>query len=298
MEKVIRIETISEYNSALGFETKHPLVSVINFYKSKPMENIIRNLGFYAIYLKDFSIGEMRYGRKHYDYQEGTLVFLAPGQISSVQTTEAWFQPKGYGLLFHPDLIRGTSLGRKIQDYTFFSYDVNEGLHLSDQERVTIQDCLSKIDYEISENIDQHSKTLIVSTIELFLNYCLRFYDRQYETRETTHKGVLEKFEHLLNTYFQSAEPQQSGLPSVAYFSEKMNLSANYFGDLVKKTTGIAAQEYIQSKLINISKDRIFDGGKSISEIAYELGFKYPQHFTRLFKQKTGMSPHEYREMN
>lgn len=171
-------------------------------------------------------------------------------------------------------------------------------MHLSEQERKIIRDCLAKIEYELQHAIDKHSKQLIVSNIELFLNYCTRFYDRQFITRDTVHKGVLERFEQLLDNYFSSAKPQSIGLPSVSWCADELNLSANYFGDLIKKETGVSAQEYIQSKVINIAKEKIFDIDKSISEIAYGLGFKYPQHFTRLFKQKVGVSPVEYRRQN
>ncbi len=238
------------------------------------------------------------YGRHTYDYQEGTLVFLAPGQVAGVSSNGEIFQPKGHGLVFHPDLIHGTSLGRHIQDYTFFGYQSNEALHISERERKIVLDCFSKIEYELEHAIDTHSKRLIVSNIELFLSYCVRFYDRQFITRDDVHKGILERFEDLLNGYFQTDKPQSIGLPSVAYCGNELNLSPSYFGDLIKKETGKTAQEYIQSKLIDVAKEKIFDQSKSVSQIAYELGFKYPQHFTRLFKQKVGYTPNEYRTLN
>jgi len=200
--------------------------------------------------------------------------------------------------VFHPDLIRGTSLGRIIHEYNFFSYNANEALHLSERERQVVLDCFSKIEFELQQNIDKHSKKLIASNIELFLNYCDRFYDRQFITRDNLNKGILEKFEELLNSYFSSDKPQQIGLPTVAYFAEKLHLSANYFGDLIKKETGKSAKEYIQDKIIDLAKTKTFDSDKTVNEIAYELGFKYPQHFTRLFKNVTGYSPNEYRALN
>lgn len=203
--------------------------------------------------------------------------------------------PKGYALVFHPDLIHGTHLGKHIQDYTFFSYQSNEALHISERERRIVLDCFSKIGYELEHAIDRHSKNLIVDNIELFLNYCVRFYDRQFITRDNIHKGILERFENLLNEYFQSERTQTIGLPTVAYCAGELKLSASYFGDLIKRETGKSAQEYIQTKVIDVAKEKIFDHSKSVSEIAYELGFKYPQHFTRLFKQRVGQSPSEYR---
>jgi AraC family transcriptional activator of pobA len=220
---------------------------------------------------------------------------MAPGQVVSVENSVEVYQPQGYALVFHPDLIHGTTLGKHIQDYTFFGYQSNEALHLSERERKIVLDCFSKIEYELEHAIDKHSKSLIVTNIELFLNYCGRFYDRQFITRDNVIKGTLERLENLLNAFFQSDKPQTIGLPSVAYCANELNLSANYFGDLVKKQTGKSAQEYIQAKVIDVAKERIFDQSKSVSEIAYELGFKYPTHFTRLFKQRVGFSPMEYR---
>lgn len=298
MDNLRRFETITEYNSFNNNETLHPLVSVVDLSKADPRQGSRMYFGFYTIFLKDVKCGDLVYGRHTYDYQEGTLVFIAPGQVAGINSTGETYQPKGYALVFHADLIHGTSLGKHIQDYSFFGYQSNEALHLSERERKIVLDCFSKIEYELERAIDQHSKKLIVSNIELFLNYCSRFYDRQFITRDNPHKGILEKFENLLSSYYQLDKPQSMGLPSVAYCAGELNLSANYFGDLIKKETGKTAQEYIQSKIIEVAKEKIFDQDKSVSEIAYELGFKYPQHFTRLFKQKTGMSPNEYRNLN
>jgi len=303
MEGVYKFDTISDYNALNNHETLHPLVSVIDFSKAKPRswdgEKTVRiNYGLYCIFLKEVKCGDLHYGKNTYDYQEGTLVFVAPGQVVTVETTGEVYQPKGYALVFHPDLLHGTTLGKHIHDYTFFSYASNEALHISQRERKIVMDCFSKIEYELEQAIDKHSKKIIVDNIELFLNYCTRFYDRQFLTRDNVHKGILERFENLLKEYFQTDKPQTSGLPSVSYCASELNLSASYFGDLIKKETGKSAQEYIQTKVIDMAKEKVFDQSKSISEIAYELGFKYPQHFTRLFKQKVGQSPNEYRILN
>jgi len=295
MEEIVKLESVAQFNDLRGMPTLHPLVTVIDLSAARPIPGGRYNYGLYAIFLKEFKGRDLRYGRSHYDYQEGTLVFIAPGQVVGVEPGVKEFSSKGWVLAFHPDLIKGTSLGRQMHDYSFFSYDVNEALHLSEKERQLVLDCFSKIEYELEHAIDKHSKTLIASNIELFLNYCTRFYDRQFITRDTAHKGILEKFEALLNDFFASDKPQTDGLPSVAWSARELNLSANYFGDLIKKETGKSAQEYIQSKVIDIAKERIFNADKSVSEIAYELGFKYPQHFTRLFKQKVGYTPNEYR---
>lgn len=298
MEEIVKLDSVTTYNKMRGVETLHPLITVIDLSKAEPMAAKTFNFGLYAIYLKELECGELKYGRNNYDYQEGTLVFIAPGQVLGVQPKVKTFAAKGWALLFHPDLIKGIPLGKHIQDYSFFSYDVNEALHLSEKERQIVLDCFGKIQYELGQSIDKHSKTLIASNIELFLNYCSRFYDRQFITRDTAHKGILEQFENLLNAYYLSDKPQSIGLPSVAYCADELHLSPNYFGDLIKKETGKSPHEYIQSKVIDTAKERIFDINKSISEVAYELGFKYPQHFTRLFKQRVGVSPNEYRTLN
>ena len=305
MEKMHKFDSVAAYNALNDHDTLHPLVTVIDFSKSKPWnwpggdaKSIKVNYGLYCIFLKEIKCGDLKYGCNYYDYQEGSLVFISPGQMVEVEYFEPNFQPKGYALMFHPDLIHGTALGRHIQDYSFFGYQSHEALHLSKTERQMFLEGLSKIQYELSHTIDKHSKRLIVANIELLLGYCIRFYDRQFITRDVVNKGFLERFEDLLNDYFVSEKPQTVGLPSVAYCAKELNLSANYFGDLVKKETGKTAQEYIQMKLIDVAKEKVFDQTKSVSQIAYELGFKYPQHFTRLFKQRVGQTPNEYRTLN
>ena len=295
MKEIVKLDNVSNYNNMRGIQTLNPLITVIDLSKAKPMPAKTFNFGLFAVYLKELNCGELKYGRKNYDYQEGTLVFIAPGQVLGVQPKVTTFEAKGWALLFHPDLIKGTYLGKHIQDYSFFSYDVNEALHISEQERQVVLECFRKIELELSHSIDKHSKRLIVSNIELFLNYCVRFYDRQFITRDHLHIGVIENFEILLNDYFRSEKSQETGIPTVGYFAEQLHLSANYFGDLVKKETGKSAQQYIHIKLGDIAKEKIYNPTKSVSEVAYELGFKYPQHFTRFFKQQVGNTPNEYR---
>ena len=302
MELLYPIDSVNKYNVDNNHKTLHPLVSILDFSKADPRnwgdaDTIKFQYGLYCIVLKDVKCGDIRYGRDYYDYQAGTLVFFAPGQIMEIENPKTVYQPMGHGLVFHPDLIRGTALAKSINDYNFFSYKTSEALHISDDERQMVLDCFSKISFELKQPIDKHSKKLITANIELFLNYCERFYDRQFITRDTVHKGILEKFEALLNDYFLSDKPLSIGLPSVAYFADTLHLSANYFGDLIKKETGQTAKDYIQNKVIDVAKDKIFED-KTVNEIAYELGFKYPQHFTRLFKQRVGVSPNEYRGSN
>jgi AraC family transcriptional regulator, transcriptional activator of pobA len=298
MDTIRKLEKVAEFCKERGQRTMHPLVSVLDQSKSTPIKEGQSRSELYIIFLKEGKSGELRYGRQNYDYEDGTMLFIAPGQVFGHQGDGNLLQPSGWALVFHPDLIRGTSLGRNIKEYNFFSYDVNEALHLSDRERRVIIDCFEKIQYELDHPVDKHSRELVVSTIELLLKYCVRFYDRQFITRDYIHKGVLTRFEELLDSYLSSEKPQTSGLPSVSFFAEQVHLSPKYFGDLVKKETGISAQEYIQSKVVDVAKDKMLSTDKSVAEIGYELGFKYPPHFTRLFKQKVGQSPQKYRKGN
>lgn len=295
---IINLKSIDQYNRLYGLETLHPLVAIVDLKNATTYPtHFTLNYGVYALFLKQTRCGDLRYGRQPYDYQEGTVTSFAPGQVVEVKMEEGT-RPLAQGLLFHPDLIRGTSLGREIKRYSFFSYASNEALHLSDEEKQIYLDCLSNIQAELQHPIDKHSRRLIVRNIELLLDYCMRFYERQFITRATANKDVLTKFEEELDWYFQSQLPQEQGLPTVKYFADRACLSPNYFGDLVKKETGRTAQEYIQDKLINIAKEEILSQTRNVSEIAYRLGFQYPQHFTRIFKKRVGCTPGEYRSQH
>lgn len=298
MQQVIRFDTVKQYNDHERVETLHPLVSFVKFNETPKLLKLKAYFGVYAVFLKLEKCGELTYGCQPYDYEDGTLIFIGPGQVYSVDGGDELISSKGYGLVFHPDLIKGTHLGKSIRDYSFFSYESNEALHLSKKERGSILEIFKKIAEEVEQNIDNHSKTLIVSNIELLLNYCTRYYDRQFITRTNVNKDILVRFENLLNDYFESGKALDMGIPSVAWCAGELHLSANYFGDLIKKETGTTALDYIQSKLIDEAKARIFDSGKTINDVATDLGFKYQTHFTRLFKQKTGVTPHEFRKLN
>lgn len=289
--------SVSEYNAFNNNETLHPLISVVDLSKAAPRTGNRMCFGFYTIFLKEAVCGDLTYGKVTYDYQEGTLVFFAPGQVTGIKNNEV-YQPRGYALVFHADLLHGTSLGSHIHKYNFFSYATREALHVSEKEQQILLGCFHQIQYELEHAIDHHSKKLIAANIELFLDYCQRFYDRQFITRETVHKGILERFDNLLDDYFTSDKAQTIGLPTVAYCAGALNLSPNYFGDLIRKELGKSAQEYIQSKILQMAKDKIVDQNKSVSQVAYELGFKYTAHFSRLFKQKVGFTPNEYRALN
>src|SRR5215467_5231585 len=295
MDQLKRFDTVKQYNEEALAETLHPLVNIVKFNEVPKVLKLKAYFGIYAMFLKLEKCGELTYGCQPYDYDDGTIVFIGPGQVYSVDGGPEPIISKGFGLVFHPDLIRGTHLGKTIRDYSFFSYTSNEALHLSKKERSSLIDIFKKIAEEIKLNIDNHSKTLIVSNIELLLNYCMRYYDRQFITRSNVNKDILVRFESLLEDYFKSDEPENSGLPGVSWCATELHLSANYFGDLIKKETGTTALDYIQSKLIEEAKMRIFDDQKTLNDVASGLGFKYQQHFTRLFKQKTGMTPNEFR---
>ena len=296
MDKILNLDSVDLYNKLYGLETLNPLVSVIDLNKATSSVDLIRfNYGIYALYLKLEKACDIKYGRQTYDYQEGTIVCFAPGQTAETNPTTDKVQVNAHGILFHPDLLRGTSLGKNIKKYTFFSYEVNEALHLSEKERSIVMDCLKIIRMELEHGVDKHSKTLLVNHIELLLNYCMRFYERQFITRGKTNRDVLTRFENLLDEYFESALAEQDGLPTVKYFADKLCLSSNYFGDMFKKETGKSPQEYIQEKVIELAKERISDTADTVSQIAYSLGFQYPQHFCRLFKKRVGYTPSEYR---
>ncbi len=297
MDEIVRIDTVKDYNEYWGVADRHPLVNVLEGSQvTRPIPNCRKSFGLYVIFLKDVKCADyLKYGREEYDYQQNTLVFVSPGQVLGYPADGSTYQAKGWCLYFSPELLRGTPLGRHIKDYTFFSYDVREALHLSLQERDTIIDCMRKIEDEIRNGSDRHSNAIIASAIELLLNYCTRFYSRQFVTRKKANKDILTHFEALLDGYFTSDTPKRVGTPSVAWCAEQLHLSPNYFGDLIKKETGISAIEHIQRKTMDTAKDFLMQTNKTISEIAYSLGYQYPQYFSRAFKKFEGCSPNEYR---
>lgn len=299
MDKILHLDSVDLYNQLYGLETLNPLIGVIDLNKAtRKMTYTHWNYGIYALYLKLEKVCDIKYGRQTYDYQEGTVVCFAPGQATETTLNTDRTQLNVLGILFHPDLLRGTSLGKNIKKYTFFSYEVNEALHLSPEERCIIEDSLKIIQKELEHGIDKHSRTLLVNHIELLLNYCMRFYERQFITRSKINSDVLTRFENLLNRYFEESLAEQNGLPTVKYFADKLCFSPNYFGDMLKKETGKSPQEYIQEKLIELAKERIAGTEDTVSQIAYSLGFQYPQHLCRLFKKKVGCTPNEYRVQN
>ena len=291
----INFNTVQEFNETYGFETLHPLVSVGRFDKQRAIvEECNVNYGIYALFLKENKGCNISYGRTKYDFDEMTVTSFAPGQTIHVAPNPDVPNPKFTALVFHPDFLARTQLGRQMSRYEFFSYSSNEALHLSTGEIEIFRSVLDMISQELRHAIDKHTRELIVSNIELLLNYCLRFYDRQFITREEINHEIVKKFEKLLREYItQKAESE--GIPSVAYFAEKCSLTPGYFGELVKTETGKTAQDFIGDAIVKRAKELLNTPSISISEVAYTLGFGYPQHFVRFFKRKTGKTPTEFR---
>lgn len=298
MSQIVRLESVYQFNTIRGQKTLHPMVTLLDQSKSKPIDPGIYLSDLYIVFFKDVRCESFKYGKSKYDHQEESLVFIGPGQTFGLEPGTPPIQPNGWALAFHPDFIASSSIFKNISNYSFFAYDINEALHVSEREKNIIVDCFKKILDELKQNTDAHSKVLILSYIELLLNYCVRFYERQFIMRKNLNTDILVQFENLLNEYFTSDLILQSGMPTVKYCASRLHLSPNYFGDLIKKETGITAQEFIHKKLIQLARIKVSDTTQSISEIAYSLGFKYPSHFTKLFKQHVGKTPNEFRVVN
>lgn len=301
MKPIIQLKSISEINHFVQSNTKHPLVAVVDFSKTdEHIEEGTRiSADFYSIMFKNYCANKLRYGRQSFDFQDGSLICIAPKQVLTMDNEiEKREDMLGWGLFFHPDLLRGTSLANKMNDYTYFNYETSEALHLSEKEKQTLYDCIQNIATELEENIDCHSQNLIVTNIELVLNYCLRYYGRQFITRKNTNTTTVSQIDQLLRTYFESDKLKEAGLPTVKYLADNVHLSASYLSDLLKKETGMNAQEHIHYRLIEEAKKVLLNTDNSVSEVAYSLGFEYPQYFSKLFKQKTGHTPADFRKLN
>ncbi|HAA16478.1 MAG TPA: AraC family transcriptional regulator [Cytophagales bacterium] len=294
----IHIKSISQLHKLMGFEPpKHPLISLIDVSRLKFTEDQIghrTDSDLYTIALKDANCGVM-YGRHHFDFDQGVMVFTAPNQVSTVTRAQEVGEVHGWMLVFHPDLIRGTQLADMIEQYSFFSYEAHEALHLSEDEEKMMHDLVERTKFEYEQRIDGHSQKVIVGIVDLMLSYCSRYYERQFHTRTTQNKDIVSQLNRLLKEYFNADNLAEHGVPSIQYFAEKIHLSANYLSDLLKKETGRSAKDHINDFIVNKAKNLLIGTNESISEIAYNLGFNYPHYFSRLFKAKTGVTPHEYR---
>ncbi|MFP9097786.1 helix-turn-helix domain-containing protein [Flavobacterium sp. RHBU_24] len=297
--KYIDIKSISDVHRFYNCDKpKHPLITVLDLALVKPDrpdENTFYRTDFYSIVCKRFE-GAIKYGRSYYDFEEGSLMFTLPGQVilsePGIKVNEGW------GIFFHQDLLSGTDLERKINNYSFFQYGTNEALHISDDEKNILGDAIEKIKREYSQNTDKHTKNLIVDNLQLILNYCNRFYDRQFLTREKVNNDIVQRFEKILIDYYSADDLFDKGIPTTKYFAAQLNLSSNYLSDILTKFTGKTTQEHIHLKIIERAKVNLNNQARSISEIAYQLGFEHPSHFTKLFKNKTGISPREYRTLH
>lgn len=302
MKELIHLQTINDLHKLFNLgNSYHPLVTVLDF--SKVTEQVGQNskitTDFYSIMFKNYCKNHIKYSRKAIDFQDGNLICIAPNQTIGIDNEIEEREDKiGWGLFFHTDLIRSTSLNEKIKDFSFFYYEVSEALHLSDKEKNIFFELIQKIQNELQENIDIHSQQIIVSIIELLLSYCQRFYGRQLITRSQTNKSIISQIENILTQYFADNKINEQGLPTVKYLADKVHLSPSYLSDLLKKETGKNAQEHIHFYLIEEAKNLLLNSENNINEIAHNLGFEYPQYFNKLFKKKTGKTPLEYRNLN
>lgn len=306
MSKILRIKSVSQFHQLLGLPSpEHPLISFIQDEDTRKMMSIDESLygvrfssDLYTIMYKDKIGGSLGYGRSSYDFQEGTMIFASPDQVFTAPQKDELEGKEGWTLLFHPDLLLRSNLANQMDSFSYFSYEVNEALHLSAKEESFITQIIEQIQLEYSQNQDKHSQKLILSNLELLLNYCTRFYDRQFFTRTNLNSDYVARFEGELKAYMKSDELQENGLPTAHYFGSRLGMSSNYLSDLLKKETGKSIKEQIDAYIVSKAKNILLSSDQTIGEIAYSLGFDYPQSFTRMFKKKTGVSPNEYRVLN
>ena len=301
MSDFFHIKSIAEVHRLFGLEKPlHPLITVIREWPKIDFDfgNAKVTSELYLLGMKGNVKGSFSYGRNSYDYEEGTLAFIAPNQVTVFDNTETELDHNGWNILFHPDLIRKSNLGKTIKDYSFFEYDINEALHTSTKEKKILTDLVERIEIELQQNIDKHSQELLIVNLESIIKYCHRYYDRQFYTRTNLNKDFIVRFEKFLEVYFASDELENKGIPTVTQCGKALNMSGSYLSDLLKLETGRSAKDHIHGYLLEKAKSLLLNSTFSISEIAYDLGFEYPQHFSKLFKSKTGNSPSEYRNMN
>ncbi|MDO4160564.1 MAG: helix-turn-helix domain-containing protein [Prevotellaceae bacterium] len=296
-EQNINFERVEQYNEWAHVETLHPLVSTFHYPDYLTVNAHIAHFKFYAIFLKIGMNGDIYYGNRKYDYKDGSLIFTKPGQIADLRHRGITYNPSGRVLIFHPDFLLGTPLAEKMKNFTFFSYDANEALILTPREREIVNQLYANIEEELHDMESLHRDQLIIANLELLLTYCVRFYDRQFATRSKENHSAISKLERLIYDYFSSKKPKYENYPNIQYYAEKLHLSPNYFGDLIKAEMGISALKFIHEKMIEIAKTRLVDNSLSINDIAYGMGFEYPQHFSRFFKKHVGCSPTDYRKL-
>ena len=295
MNKILKVRNVGDYSRWVGHPDRHPLVSVIDYAKVSPVRHSLNNYSIYGIFFHDEAEIDLAYGCGKYDYKKGTVICVAPGQIGGKEDNGERVMLTGWALLFHPDLLHGTTLEKAIKNYSFFDYRVNEALHMTDEEHGILTSLMRQIRDELRKRHDELQDSIIVGYIELVLNFCQRFYNRQFITRKFDNSDMLMKFDRLLHDYFDGNMQLTLGLPTVQFCADKLCMSSNYFGDMIKKTTGDTASNYIRQYIIQRAKNELATG-ESIARVAYGLGFEYPQHLSRMFKKLTGMTPSDYYE--
>ena len=293
MSKILKVRSVNDYGSYLGCPARHPLVCVIDYAEVSPIRHSLNNYGVYALFLRDDVGVELDYGCGRYDYNKGTLLCVAPGQVGGKEDNGERVSITGWALLFHPDLLRGTPLEKRIRDYSFFDYRVNEALHMSDREHDILVSLMRRMREELDNERDAQQDAILVGYIGLVLNFCQRFYNRQFQSREAENSDILVRFNRLLADYYEQQLQLKLGLPTVQYCADRLCLSPNYFGDVVKRTTGDTASNHIRRFVIRLAKNGL-SAGESVAQVADRLGFEYPQHFSRMFRRREGITPSEY----
>ena len=293
MSKILKVRNVNDYSNYLGYDSQHPLVCVIDYAEVSPIRHSLNNYSVYGLFLRDDANVELDYGCGKYDYNKGTLLCVAPGQVGGKEDNGEIVSITGWALLFHPDLLHGFPLEKHIRDYSFFDYRVNEALHMTDEEHDIMVSLMKQIREELGKKPDKLQNAILVSYIELALNFCQRFYNRQFITRKIENSDILVRFNGLLRDYFEEKLQLTLGLPTVQYCADKLCMSPNYFGDVIKKTTGDTASNHIRRFVIQLAKNGLA-AGESITQVSDRLGFEYSQHFSRLFKKYEGITPSEY----
>lgn len=293
MSKILKVRNVSDYSSYLGCVCRHPLVCVIDYAEVSPIRHSLNNYSVYGLFLRDDANVELDYGCGKYDYNKGTLLCVAPGQVGGKEDNGETVSITGWALLFHPDLLHGFPLEKHIKDYSFFDYRINEALHMTDEEHNIMVSLMQQIREELGKKPDELQNAILVSYIELALNFCQRFYNRQFITRKVENSDILVRFNSLLRDYFEEKLQLALGLPTVQYCADKLCMSSNYFGDVIKKTTGDTASNHIRRFVIQLAKN-CFAAGETVTQVSDRLGFEYSQHFSRMFKKQEGITPSEY----
>ncbi len=301
MADFFHINSVADVHRFMSMEKPlHPLITVFRAWPEMDIDfsNLKMTSDLYYIGMKGKVSGSFGYGRSSYDFEEGTMTFIAPNQVTDFSNTEANVDNNGWNIIFHPDLIRRSSLGKSIKNYSFFEYSSNEALHVSEKERQILTELVDRIDIELTQNIDKHSQELIIVNLESILKYCFRYYDRQFHTRSNLNRDFIVRFETYMETYFNSDDLRNIGLPTVSQCGKALNMSGSYLSDLLRLETGRSAKDHIHGHIIDRAKTLLLNSDAKVSEVAYDLGFEYAQHFSKLFKSKTGLNPSEYRSLN